>query len=423
MKVYRQVTLVAMFIVVFLCLNHRAIANGDSDVTVDETEDCCEEIESLEERVQYLENKAVESDSKKIVLKGQLNRELLWLNNKVNSNLAHVDNDASSSRINITGTANFNDDITVGGIFEIEFRPNSSALNDVHDAQTSAESQRSIRIRKTELFFKHIDFGQLNLGRGAMASDGTVEDTDLSGTTVIALGATGPLDLAGGARFTNKETGDKFVDAQLSAVFNSGDGLGRKDRILYATPSYYGFSVQTSHGYQDSGDLFDLALKFSAKFFGTKVAAETSIAKDQTTDGAEFELINGSIGALFPISFSGKKDTGFNIFFATAHKDWDATGYKNGHMYMGKVGLLDKYFTFGTTAFAIDRGNYYNMALDPVVGVKYKGKSWGAFLVQKVDLVATELYAGYRNYKFERRNTGDRFNRIDAVVAGARVKL
>lgn len=381
---------------------------------------CCDQ---LLERVKFLEDKAVISDTKKIKLSGHVNRAALWLDDQVHSNLAHVDNDNSSSRINLTGTAGLNEDMTVGGTFEVEMKSNSNDINDVHEAQSNQNASKDIRIRKAELFFTSKSFGQLNMGRGRMASDGAMEDTDLSGTTVVALGASGPFELAGGARFTNKATNAKFTSARVSGIFDSADGLSRRDRIMYSTPTFYGFSIHTSHGYQDTGDLIDIAAKFAGKLMGTKIAAQIAIAKDQSSAGSEFELINGSIGALFPLSFSGKEDTGVNIFFATAHKNWDAVGRDDGHVYFGKIGLLDRFFTIGNTAVAVDLGTFHNMILDPTVGVDDRGKTWGLSFVQNLDVVATELYAGYRNYKFKRKHTTDRFNHIDAVMVGARVKI
>lgn len=398
---------------------------------------CCDELSS---RIKKLEDKAVMSDTKKIMLSGFVNRAALYLNNGRNSNVAHVDNDNAASRLNVTGVANFNEDMVFGATFETAFRQNTSNENEVRRADNNATSEGRFSVRKSELFVDSKKFGKLSLGRGSMASDYTMEETDLSGTQVVADGAS-VWQLGGGASFfdvTNNQNQLFFVEAGIEdgfyGVFTDVDGLSRRDRIRYDTPKFYGFSLSTSHAYQNVGNAFDVAARFAGKFMGVKVAADLAYAIDQTTvavlDDEKFKQVNGSIGVLFPVSMSKKEDTGINLFFAGAHRDWHATGQRNGRFLHGKIGYIDSYFNIGHTAIAVDYANTKNMVragddnggnLD--LNVDNKGSSWGVALVQNIDTVATEVYAGYRNYGAKRTNSNLRFKDIHAVMAGARVKL
>ncbi|MCK5621606.1 MAG: hypothetical protein KAJ11_04880, partial [Alphaproteobacteria bacterium] len=72
----------------------------------------------------------------------------------------------------------------------------------------------------------------------------------------------------------------------------------------------------------------------------------------------------------------------------------------------------------GNTAFAID----YIQADEVDSGsVEDEATSYGAFVVQAVDKIGTELYLGARQYQLDR--VGFNFDDITAVMAGARVKF
>lgn len=433
MKTITKLTLATSYLAVALS-GTEALANAAPAAPA---ANCCDELSS---RIKKLEDKAVMSDTKKIMLSGFINRAALYLNNGNRSNIAHVNNENADSRLNVTGVANFNEDMVFGATFETAFKQNTSGENEVRVADNNDTSERRFSIRKSELFVDSKKFGKLSMGRGSMASDDTMEETDLSGTRVVANGAS-VWQMAGGASFfdrINNQNGIFFVQADdesnFDGVFNDVDGLSRRDRVRYDTPKYYGFSLSTSHAYQNVGNAFDVAARFAGKFMGVKVAADLAYAVDQTNNAVNLDLkfkqINGSIGVLFPVSMSKKEDTGINLFFAGAGRNWHAPGQRNGNYFHGKIGYVDSYFSIGNTAIAVDYAHTKNMIRAAVDGggaldlaVDNKGSSWGVALVQNIDAVATEVYAGYRNYEAKRTNSALRFKDIHAVMAGARVKL
>ncbi len=404
---------------------------------------CCDDLSS---RIKKLEDHAVMSDTKKIILSGFLNKAAMWLDNGKHSNTAYVDNGNAESRLNLTGIANFNDDIAIGAVIEEGFSQNSTYSNDVHNAQTTAQSTKDFQIRIAEVFADSLSMGKVSLGRGSMASDFTMEETDLSGTRVVANGAS-VWKIAGGASFYQKNNGSNgqlFVETDLGStnysVFADVNGLDKHDRIRYDTPKYYGFQLSASHGYQSTGDLFDVAARFAGKFVGIKVVADLAYSNNQSikttvatnpndAGNYKYQQVNGSMGVLVPISMSNKPNTGINLFFGAANRDWFASGQKTGRFYHGKLGYIDNYVPLGNTAFSVDYAYSKNMArasnatftaLDPSVSIS--GKTWGLFVVQNVDVVASELYAGYRKYSVN-RSDALRFDDIQAVMVGARVKL
>jgi predicted porin len=390
--------------------------------------------DDIASRVKKLEDKAVLSGNQKIKLSGHLNRAALWLDNGHHSNVAYVDNDNSASRINLTGVANFNDDIDFGSVIEIGLMPNSSSKNDVHHAQSSHKSEQNFRVRIADVFMD-------NQKSGDMASYYTMSENDFSGTRVVADGAN-VWEIAGGASFSEKSTKRNrkyFIERDLgehhhkSSVFANVDGLGRHDRVRYDSPKYYGFQLSTSHGYQSTGDLFDVAARFAGKFVGIRIGASLAYENDHSVRHYGYKQINGSLGLLLPLSLSNRQDAGISLSFAAAKRDWDAKLQRNGHFIHGKIGYIDRYFFFGNTAFAVDYADSKNItrAIADTRGshnfaptINQKGHSWGAFLVQNVDVVASELFAGYRNFTYKRSTSSRlRFHDIHAVMVGVRVKL
>ena len=64
----------------------------------------------------------------------------------------------------------------------------------------------------------------------------------------------------------------------------------------------------------------------------------------------------------------------------------------------------------------VDYGRTDDLAAD---GDEFE--TWGLFLVQHIDKIATELYVGYRNHELDR--PGVSIDDIDVGVAGARIKF
>lgn len=86
-KFIKQNLLTLTFSASILSLSAEAMANGMPAV------ECCDEIKTLDQRVKRLEDKAVEGTSKKLFIAGSINRAITWLNDGVQANTAHVDND------------------------------------------------------------------------------------------------------------------------------------------------------------------------------------------------------------------------------------------------------------------------------------------------------------------------------------------
>lgn len=326
----------------------------------------------------------------KLSISGQVNRGVLFVDDGNETEIIHVDNDNSSTRIRFVGSGAYNEDITVGTQIEVQFESNSTA--DVRIDGSAPGGTDGFTERKLELFFDHARFGRLWLGQGDTASNGTSE-VDLSGTGVI--GYSGIADLAGGIEF-----GGFGVGPTIGTVYSNFDGLSRDDRIRYDTPSFSGFKLSASHADSRKSDI---AARFSGDIGGgLKLAAAVAYA------------VNGSIDSQVNGSLSLRHRSGLNVTAAAGQRELD-TGPQDPFFWYAKLGYIWG-GGIGDTAFAID----YAQA-DDVDQVNDEFTAYGAFVVQKVDGISTELYLGIRNHELDR--PGSNFDDIVAVLAGARIKF
>ncbi len=336
----------------------------------------------------------------KLSVSGQVNRALLYVDDGADDQFFNVDNDNSSTRLRFVGSGSFNDEISVGTIIEVQFESNSTA--NISMNQDGATGTDNFTQRKLELYFDHKRYGRLWLGQGDTASNGTSE-VDLSGTGVIGYSGIG--DMAGGIEF--QDAGG--AGPNIGSAFSNMDGLSRDDRLRYDTPNFAGFRV--------SGSLIenaaaDVALRYNATFGGFELGSAVAYASNSGRDAGPGDLgftqINGSVSLLH--------GSGINLTAAAGQRDPDdPSRTEDPSFWYVKVGY--KWGGgMGGTAIAID----YNQA-DDVDADNDEGTSYGIFLVQKVDKIATDLYIGGRIHQLDR--PGQDYDDITAVMAGARVKF
>lgn len=349
----------------------------------------------------------------KLALSGQVNRAFLYADNSVVDDFFFVDNDNSSTRLRVHATGDVSCDFQIGAQIEVQFESNSSA--DIRFKQSGQASANNFTERKLEIWFHSETWGRLWLGQGDTASNGTSE-VDLSKTGVI--GYSGIEDMASGLEFEN--------GVRIGSVFDNYDGLSRTDRVRYDTPAFAGFQLSAS--WTDDNE-WDVALRFAREFYGHKFAAAASFVDGERGQGFTSDYqISGSASVLF--------SNGFNLTFAAGMQDDEGAGATQRDTYFiyGKAGWVLDLFDWGYTAIAGDIAYNRNEAAPGD-----EAWSYGAYLVQKVDVVGTEFYAGVRLHRLDHGGvvtlnpTGVNFlNQINAtsdpddviaVMTGARVKF
>jgi cell division protein FtsL len=342
------------------------------------------------------ESKVVHSGKKgvKLVVSGQVNRALNLTDDGDKTKLYNVDNDNSNTRIRLVGTAKATDDLTLGTRWEYAVTSNESAQVSQDDESAGDFTD----LRWAEISLNSKQWGKVSLGKGDTASNSTAE-VDLSKTDVIAY--TGVASIMGGLKF--RDSNDKLTTISVSDAFNQLDGLSRKNRVRYDTPSYAGFKLSTS---AIADQRYDAALTWGGKGYGFKAAGAMAIA-DPNKDGADNQY-DGSFSLLH-------ESTGLNFTLSAGLLEKDDQGDQTN--LWGKAGWIHRFFSVGSTAFSVD----YTRSTNFPTG-SHDGYSVGAAAVQEFDRYGTELYAQIRTYSLSNDGSPSA-QTITGGTIGTRVKF
>jgi hypothetical protein len=223
---------------------------------------------------------------------------------------------------------------------------------------------------------------------------------DLSGTLVIATSTIS--DTAGGMFFRESGSGE-LTDLRILQTYNAWDGLNRRNRLRYDSPSLHGFKVS---GSLVSDNRHDLALRWGGQGNGFKAVAGAAIA-DPKEDGDDLNY-NGSFAVLH-------ESTGLNLAVSAGTRERD--NQDNPYNLFGKLGWRTTLFPIGETAFSVDYTRSVNFPT-----ADDEGHSFGLAAVQNFDAYGAEIYALYRNHSLDRDVEPD-VDDINVVSIGTRVKF
>ncbi len=329
----------------------------------------------------------------KLTLSGQVNRGVLFTDDGQDSDIFHVDNDNSSTRVRFVGKGRVSDDFSIGTQMEVQFESNSTA--NVNQESKRGVGNDNFTQRKLEFYLDSKSLGRLWVGQGDTASNGTSE-VDLSGVGVV--GYSGISDMAGGLLFRNSTTGE-LTTTKIGSAFSNFDGLSRDDRLRYDTPSFSGFKLSTS---AIADDRWDVAARYSGDLGSVKAKAAIAYGDSQ---GSADGRVNGSA--------SIRHDSGVNFTVAAGSDDRDD---RDPEFWYIKLGYLAKLNELGKTGFAVD---YYDGS--DGAAKDDESTSYGLLAAQNLDDFGTQFYLALRNYELDRPGTPT--DDIFAVLAGARVKF
>ncbi|OXY82553.1 porin [Oceanimonas doudoroffii] len=330
------------------------------------------------------------NDKIRVSVSGHVNRALLAVDDGEETELYHVDNDSSSTRLRVIGEGDVSPELTVGTAIEVQLESNSSFAVSQDNESPSGDT---ISDRRLEVYFDHDRLGKLWVGKGWTASEDSSE-MDLSGTALAGYSST--ADIAGGIKFRDDD--GNLSSTTVGDSFTNLDGLGRRDRLRYDTPTFGGVRLAVS-AVEDSA--WDAALNYSADYNLGKLAAAVAYSDQESNDGQ----VNGSASFLHT--------SGVSLTLAAGERD---SGGQDPNFVYGKLGYQNQWFSAGKTAMSVDYhvANHADERSD-------KATSVGVQMVQNVDDWATELYVGYRNYDLERAD--ENLDDANALIAGARIKF
>jgi predicted porin len=331
----------------------------------------------------------------KLAISGQVHRAVNIIDDGKNTDAYYVDSDASNSRLRFIGTAQATDDLTIGSRIEVAFAPNESS----QVSQDTEDSGDFFDERWAEVSLASKRFGKLSLGKGDAASNNAAE-VDLSKTDVVAYASI--ADIAAGMLF-RQSNGDSLTDVKISDAFKDLDGLSRKTRVRYDTPTFYGFSLA---GSLITDQRWDASLWWGGQGYGFKAAGAAAIA-NPNQDNTNYQY-DGSFSMLHEAS-------GLNLTLSAGLLDRD--GQNSGTNLWGKLGWLTKFFSVGETAFSVDYDRSTNFPTN-----RDQGYSVGGAVVEQFENYGTELYLQYRVYSLD-RDLEPSVQDMNVGTIGARVKF
>jgi uncharacterized coiled-coil protein SlyX len=375
-------------------LNQLKQTATDAQIQATEAKSVAEEAKTT---VQAPAEKTVTSGQKrvKLAISGQVHRAVNVVGDGKNTTAYFVDSDASNTRVRFIGTAKATDDLTIGSRLEVAMTSNESG--DVN--QNDENKSDFYNVRWADLTLASKRFGKLYFGKGDTASNNAAE-LDLSKTDVVAYSSI--ADIAAGMLF-RQNNGDTLTDISVSDAFKNQDGLSRKNRVRYDTPTFWNFHLQ---GGLVSDQRWDTSLWWAGQGLGFKAAAAFAVSNPNKDDSDL--LYDGSFSTLH-------ESTGLNLTLSAGLEDRDSQGDPT-NLY-AKGGWLTRFFSVGQTAFGLD----YTRSVNLPTG-KDDGYSVGGAVVQQFEDYGTELYLQYRLYSLS-RDAEPGVQDMNVGTIGARVKF
>jgi predicted porin len=329
-----------------------------------------------------------------VKISGQVNRAMMGVDDGIDSEAFHVDNDNSSTRFRFVGSADVAPGIRAGILWEVEYQSNPSNL--VTMATRDSPTSTSFDERYIDLFFDS-PWGKLSLGQGDGAANGGIE-VDLSGTAVAHYA---DVSAIGGAIAFRTAAGG--VGPTIAQTTSQQDFESRYDRVRYDTPVFGGFVISGSHGVKDSNrDVSEVALRYGGDFgrAGKLAGAIGQSDQEAPLGGIDDKVIGGSVSWLH--------GSGFNVTVGSSEREIapnrDGTfnyvklGYKTGkHAFSADFALAEDQAAAGDESEVVG------------FGYAYAPTGWA------------DVYALVKRHSLDR--VGASFEDITVAMAGTRLKF
>ncbi len=347
--------------------------------------------------------------TKTMKVSATVNRAVVFTDDGDNTYVKNVTNNTKGDRFRMVGEAK-SKDLTIGAKLEFGvYRTNNS--NSVDQQDNAGLDTGTIDDRNAFIYFSSKKYGKLSLGKLVTGSDGSAE-VDLSGTKTAYYNGNMPNS---GMYFlqANEKGGDvagatgpdNSTNPRIKTVMSSFDGLGRADGVRYDSPKFQGFQV--SGGAYEGGDA-DIALKYSGKIAGTKVAATAAYWNSESTSTSDTDG--------YTLTASALHSSGLNATVSYAKADSDVSTRSDPDNLFVRLGYQLKVFGAGKTSMSISYQETNDKKTD-----QNQFTAYGVAVVQKLDAYGTELYAALTNSDLERGTTN--WEDITSGIVGAKVEF
>lgn len=414
--------------------------SGVSAQAADLGGNCCAD---LEERIAELEATTARKGNRKVSLtvSGQINQQILFFDDGVESNAYIADNSNSSSRFRFLGSAKINATLSAGFLLEVE---TISAASSAVTQNNDDGNPNNINVRHASWYIDSKELGRVTVGQTSPATDDIIL-IDTSG-----VGLFGNSDqLQGSAVLFRNAAGAQLAGVSIGTIAPNLD-TSRRNLVRYDTPFIAGFRATATMG---EDDFWDVGLVYAGELGGFKLAGGIGYLQDTEGNafnglppavaananlGPDFNEIKGSASILHIAS-------GLFLDGAFVIREFDSADRLNGNRlradlnyYYGRAGIVAKGLVpLGNTIFYGEYADSEGGAVgvtSGVVGVpgvisQSDLQMYGFGIVQLVPAAAMEIYAGYKNFEADVSVTnGGVANRvntqsIDVGTVGARIKF
>ena len=420
--------------------------------------DCCAD---LEERVAELEATTVRKGNRKVsvTLSGFVGHQVMWWDDGTQSDTYFGDGGNIFSRFRFTGTAKITPQVTAGFTYEFAANPNAiSSFNQLNFGDDTGASGAAspgnsscgvatigsstvgcATLRDATVWLQHSQLGKVKIGPGSTATDNLVLN-DLAGLGSAAAPDIG-LYMGGfilrGNNSLLSGTGTSAGSTWATAIrgHESWD-TGRRDHVLYETPTLAGFTLQAAVA---EDNYWDVALRYAGEFGGFRIAGGIGYQEDtkfnqgfQTFNqfgdlctgncDAKSTEVKGSLSilhiptGLFVTGAGGNREIEGSTFGTLASTYagpdarfwWLAAGISQNFFGIGKTVVFGEYGEHkGGLAQAAFISNSATGQFNPctvataALGCDSTVTNWGFGVNQYIDAAAMEIFATYKNFSLD----------------------
>jgi len=417
---------------------------GSSAYAADLGGSCCAD---LEERIAELEATTVRKGNRKVSVQisGFVGHQVMWWDDGTQSDTYFGDGGNIYSRWRLRGSAKISPDLEAGFLYEFGINNNAiGSMNQGNGGDDLGECTNSC-LRDSTVYLRHKTLGMVKIGQGSTATDNLV---------LIDLGnrsAAGTPDIGlyiGG--FQLRATDGLFLAGSWAQAIRGHESFdtGRRNHVLYETPSLAGFTVQAAVA---EDNYWDVALRYAGEFNGVRVAFGIGYQEDTEFNAPAGGVTVGNFSVVCTNNCDVKSSevkgsasilhvpTGLFLTGAAGSRELEGervagsgVGYTGPDLTWWHLagGVNKNFFGIGNTVIF---GEYSNseggleqtgFLAGAQVWSDTEATHWGVGINQYIDASATQIFLTYKSFELTGNNATTGLNEtaeFSTIMAGMRV--
>ena len=336
----------------------------------------------------------------KYKLSGQVNRAIVFQDDGHQSDVRHVDNIASGTRIRLKGSEDLGNGMKVGFYWELQTSSNPAFA--ARPDQNSDGVGNTNNIRQANVWFSG-NWGKLTIGQGDGAANGATE-ADLSGTAISGA-YHGRTSFTGGMRWRTGMGGTIACGGAATctggATYNEFDSFSRYDGIRYDSPALGPVVISASVGNDSKWEVVG--------------RVNTSLGGGQLSGAVFYGEASGALNVdnRFGGSLSYLFSQGTNITVAYSENEPQAAGAADAETWSAKLG-----HKWGPHAVSVGYGES-----DDTAAAGFEDTGWNIGYVHSLKKANTQLYASFIHQELDTPAGTAGVEDFNVFVVGARVKF